>query len=667
MFCAACGAISPDTAPCCGNCGAPLAGRANASTTSTPGAHQQFQFAPIAHSPFSDEPLPQPSDSLPQLRPAGDILTFTPFTRPDSMTQAAPTTPPAFAKREIADYPTETHVPTPTAQFLPDATLGYTNFQPNTPSDEARPLHVRFVPAPSYPQNHAVTPPGNLYNAPVWEQEESYVPMFQAPQPLNTPPAYPISSNDNGEPDESFAAMFQVPPLASPSGNFSVGPVRSTFRQDSTFSFVPEFERHAFTRPLPIWASLLGVATGALLLIALVFLNPDWATGALIAGTVAIILAILLLIAGGVRVALGMLAEQNPRRGLQVVSSVLLVLLLFLTGGIAITQQSGLHGVQARYLEGQHSWQVALNEYQAAGEKAPTSDNLARVYNEWGEELSKQQHYADAVERFSTVLQSYSRVRGEFGRARTGLLAAYLAWGDLATHSQDYAGATSHYDALLASSYCDPGCQSLTLSKDATAYYRLAEQQFSRQQYASAVNAFKALVTRFASSPEAGQIHAHYAQALWGLGQQQLNTTCSNAVKTYQQIARQFADTSWGKQAATALAQPVTVKGRFTTSLPGAPYNPTAALVQGLTAGIQQYQFPPLLRDAPITQIHSDGTFTFTAVPQGKYELIWSSDGTLHFYYASSGNKVLYTANLGPLCTYNYGDIAETIPTPTTP
>src|SRR5579875_3523601 len=85
-----------------------------------------------------------------------------------------------------------------------------------------------------------------------------------------------------------------------------------------------------------------------------------------------------------------------------------------------------------------------------------------------------------------------------------------------------------------------------------------------------------------------------------------------------------------------------------------------------LFIGIQQFQFPPLLKANLTVPINSDGTFTFPSVPQGTYELVWSSDGTLHFYYASNGQQVLYTAHVGPLCPYNYGAINQTIPTTTT-
>lgn len=658
MFCATCGGVSPDTAPCCGNCGAPLVGKTDSSAASRAGASQQFQFAPIAHSPFSNEPLPQPSGSLPLVQPVGDILTFTPSPLLEQTLVVSPTPPPALAERALADYPTQTRVPVPTDN-------------PVVP----RPLRVRFDAGSSFiaysdqAQARDAELPGNFDHYPAWEQQEGHAATLQASPVIQPPqtPVYPASGVDDWGPEESYEAIFQVPPLSQPRSDVSFDLANYTGSlQGATALFsgmLPALRRHPLVRPMPLWAGLPGAIVCALLLVALVFLSPDWATGALLAGTLAIILAVLLLIVGGVRVALGMLARNNPHRHAQMISSALLILLFVLIAGVGISQQSGLHSVQAHYLEGQHSWQMALNEYQAAGETAPASDILARVYNEWGEELSKQQQYGSAVIHFNTVLQHFGQARGQLGRARTGMLATYMAWGDFAARVQDYAGATSHYDTLLALDYCDPGCQSLAKQKDATAYYHLAEQQLSAQQFALAVNAFNALSTRFAGSPEAGQSHAPYAQALWGLGQQQLNTTCSAAVKTYQQLAQQFADTDRGKQAATALLQPVTVKGHFITNIPGAPFNPTVALVQGLFVGIQPYQFPPLLRAAPVAQIHSDGTFTFPLVPQGQYELVWSSDGILHFYYASNGDQVRYTANVGPLCTYNYGDIPETIPT----
>ncbi len=678
MLCATCGATNPETATRCASCGAVLERQPGIFETmsppdqafsgnfsspdqqyferqstvfSTPAARispEQSLFAPIAHSPFSNEPLPQPSQPLPTLiLPAGDILAFTPTTRfstpPEHAAYTAPPPldeplPPSYPAPDLAlaDYPTNAHLPA-----TPPLSSGYTA----PPGPVASPAQGMEYAAP--PASQPLPPTRGGPHA--WPEEEDLAAFFQAP-----PVSQPLGNVYPGPAQADQPAMQTL-------GNIYPGPLagRSTFDA----GYAVGLGVTAFVRPLPLWAFLGGTAAGAFLLVALIFLNPDWATGAMVAGMIAIVLAILLVIAAGVRIALGMLAETNAHRRAQVISTALLVLLLFLFSGVGMSQQAGLHAMQARYLEGQHNWQTALSEYQAAGEMAPASENLARVYNEWGEELSSQRQYAGAVAKFATVLKQYARASGQIGRARTDMIKAYLAWGDYASRQQDYAGATSHYDTLLALSYCDAACSALAQPKDATAYYRLAEQQLSASQFGPAVDAFKTLTTRFAHAPEVGQVHTDYARALWGLGQQQLTSTCASAVPTYQQLASQFADTDQGKQAATALQQPVPVKGHFTTTIPGPPFNPTVALVQGLTVGIQQFQFPPLLRQAPMTKINSDGTFTFASVPQGTYELVWSSDGTLHFYYARSGNQVLYTAHLGPLCTYNYGDINVAIPT----
>lgn len=423
-------------------------------------------------------------------------------------------------------------------------------------------------------------------------------------------------------------------------------------------------EINKLARPLPLWARVGGPSVGALLLLGLIFLNPDWATGAMIASVVAIILAILLGIGAGVRVALGMLKETNPRRRAQVISMALLVILLLLFSGLGLSQQNGLHLAQGRYLEGQQNWSMAISEYQAGGERSGASLDVARTYNEWGEARIRQQQFEGAVASFSAVIKNYQSVTAEFTRAKTEIVTAYLGWGDQASQRQDYAGATAHYNDLLSLVFCNGNsCMEQANARDASAYYHLAEQQLARQRYAQAVDAYRTLKVRFPKAPEVGQMHAHYAQALWGESQQQLNSSCSEALGNYRLLAALFADTNEGQQAASALRKPVPVKGRFTQSIPGVPYHPSAYLVQGLMAGMQQSQFPPLLAHAPVATIQSDGSFTFAFVPQGTYELVWSSDNALHYYYAYNGKHVLYTAQVGPLCTFNYGDINQAIPT----
>lgn len=640
MLCATCGFINPETASRCANCSASLT-----RSLAAP-------FSPVAHSPFNNEPLPQPSGSLPRLQSGGDIFTFKPST---------PITPP----HNLAELPTNTQVPT----FQPPRRPGA---QQGTPPSQQRLLRDAFslglptrpnnIPLPSqtgsdvpqidFQSGHTPTriaKPGGQFAAPF--------PISAHPRPPQTP-SYPGASLSTHAP--ASVPGTPAPNNARPAPQLTPRSITSPLRSDAATTL------HPFVQPMPRWASLGSIVVGTLLLIGLIFFNPDWATGAMLAGTVALIMTVLLVIAGSVRVSLGLLAATNPYRRAQIISTTLLVLLLLLSGGVGLTWPGDLHSLQARYLEDQHNWSGAVSEYRAAGERAPSSANLARVYNEWGEDLSAQRSYADAVARFSTVLQDYTQVPDQQARARIGLFAAYLAWGDAAAQNQDYAGATSHYDTLLHLNYCNVGCQNLARPRDAAAYAHLAEQQLAQQHFAAAVQAFTVLTTTFVNSPDArqAQVHTDYAKALWGLGQQQLTTTCSNAVKIYQQLTQQFADTSQGQQAATALQQPVAVKGHFTSLLPGLnkPYNLMVALVQGLFVGIQPFQFPPLLHNAPTAHIQSDGSFTLSSIKQGTYELIWSNDGTLHYYYAANGNTVLYTAQVGPLCTYDYGAINATIP-----
>ena len=565
-------------------------------------------FMPGAQNSPEKEPPLRPADVWPAIaQPTGKLQASQPTTRPTKPVAPSPVSGP-YPQRRIADYPTNVHnIPAPTMPA-------------KAPADH---LQGNFAPPPGMPG-----PRMRLSG----EQNV----------PENRPPAsQPLAVN---QPIPRSMALQVVPTPGVPA------------------ILTAEAEATKLIKPLPVWAFLLSILIGILLLAGLTFLSPDWATGAVLAGVTAVIVIILLAIVSGVRVALGLLSPANPHRRAQLICVSVPLLLLLIWSIIGFTQQTSWHAAQARFLEGRQNWQTALTEYQAAGEVAPTSAELARVYNEWGEDLSGHQQYASAVEKFTIVLNTYTQAPVQFSLASTNLLAAYQSWGNYAMNQQDYTGATAHYDTLLGLTYCDDSCQLRTQSSDATAYYQLAEHQLEVDNFSASATAFGMLSARFPSSPEAQMIHTDYARALWGSGQQQLNTACSNAVKTYQQLTQEFADTTQGKQAAIALQQPVTVTGHFSTKIPGAPDTPTVALVQGLFIGIQQYQFPPLLAQAPSSTIKSDGTFTLLKVPQGSYELVWSSDGKLHFFYASDGKHVLYNAKIGPLCTYNYGDINETIP-----
>jgi outer membrane protein assembly factor BamD (BamD/ComL family) len=242
---------------------------------------------------------------------------------------------------------------------------------------------------------------------------------------------------------------------------------------------------------------------------------------------------------------------------------------------------------------------------QLAGEGAPTSENITRVYNEWGEQINAQHRYENALAKFNIVLTNYGSTSTGIARAQSDTVKAYLAWGQQASLQQDYRAATNHYDALLQLTYCTATCQSQASALDATAYYNLAESQLAAKNYGDAVNYFQIMVTHFPSSPEAQKVHRDYAKALFGHGQQQLKSaTCSDAVSSYQQLSTQFRDTPEGQQATRALKAPQ---------------------------------------------------------PQGSYELAWGTNINATGAGVLSWDTARYIANVGPLCTYNFGNIAENV------
>lgn len=421
-------------------------------------------------------------------------------------------------------------------------------------------------------------------------------------------------------------------------------------------------------KPLPVWAFIASIVVVALVLgLLLFFTGSDWAAGAQTAGIVALIVGALILIAFGVRSALGMLVATNMHRRSQIISAILLALILFAVGAIGLTQGLGIHAVQGHFLEGQQKWQLAINEYQASGQAAPASNDIARTYVEWGEQLSgqqpqSQQQYSDALNKFNTVITTYTQASSEVASAEKDSISTYQAAGKFASQSKNYTVATQSYDALLGQQYCTTTCQSQTGALDATAYYNLAEQTLGAQQYDKSVAAFNALTTKFASSPEAQRAHADYAKALWGNGQAQLTATCSSAVATYQQLSTSFSDTTEGQEAATALKQPQAVKGHFTSTIPSGTNTPAVGLVQGVSANTPSTTFYTILAKSPVTAVQSDGTFQFRPVAQGTYYLVWgvlnSADNMEDFFVGQR-----YPATVGPLCAFNFGDISEAFPT----
>jgi hypothetical protein len=620
MFCNHCGSYNPDNSAFCGGCGA--------------------KFEKSASSPLFKPVEGVPGSGAPQ-SPAGEYIPMGQGTPPPGGYPMSQGTPPP------GGYPMSQGTP---------PSSGYPMSQ-GTPPPGGYPMSQGMPPSTGYPMSQGIPPINEVAQTgygmsqgtppPTYPPSDQYRPaeMFNMSQPAGIQQS--PSSFDNYQ-----TWQTSQPPYGQPVAPLTPPPV------------VREPWYKALPKPLPLWAFIGSIVAVVVLLVVLFLTGSDWANGAVRVGIVAGILAVVIALCTVVRILLGMAAKSNPRRVVQLVSSGLAILLLLLLSLVGLTQQSTIHGLQAHNWEGQQQWQSSINEYQLAGESAPTSENIARVYNEWGEKINSQQQYDVALAKFNIVLTNYGSASVGVAQAQSDTVKAYLGWGQQASQKHDYVAATSHYDALLQLSYCNASCQSQANSLDATAYYNLAESQLAAQNYADATNNFQIVVTRFSSSPEAQKLHADYAKALFGHGQQQIaSATCSDAVPTYQQLSTMFGDTPEGQQATSALKAPQPVKGHFTGSIPNSPsLTRVAGLMKGLYNGITPTLLANLFYSSPRTTIASDGSFVFNPVPQGSYDLAWGTTVNATGAGVLTWNTSLYVANVGPLCPYDFGDITENIP-----
>ncbi len=510
------------------------------------------------------------------------------------------------------------------------------------------------------------------------EQQSLTVQPSLQQQPTVPEPAVFISENQlweafgtgsSPDPEHSpYHEMFsEIPQMPATQPNLpieSTGPVTPVppVRPPWTRILEPRFAR--LTGPLPLWATLPAIAVIILGLVVLQLTGSDWAAGALHVAIATSIIGILVALATGLRSLAGLrLLKRFIGPGIA-------VLLLLITSLAGFTQQSTIHSLQARNWEGQQQWQTAINEFQLAGKGAPTSDDISRVYNQWGEQLSAIQHYQEAIPKFDIVLNNYSLATAEVARAQVDKIKAYFAWAQQASQQHDYSAATMRLDALLQLTYCDANCQSQANALDATAYYNLAKSELASQQYDSATQDFQTVLTRFNGSPEAQQLHPDLAQSILGQGQQQLASDCSSAIPTYQQLSTDFGDTPAGQQAIKVLHAPQPVTGHFITSIPNDPsLTPIAILAKNLHGGISHDQYLQAITGAPTAKIQSNGNFSFKPMQQGTYDLVWGtsrSDGSYSFTFTSYSidNSPVYVATVGPLCPFSFGDINESIPTP---
>lgn len=491
-------------------------------------------------------------------------------------------------------------------------------------------------------------------------------PLAQSPSPQRElggfPPLYPGSADTPTAGYPGGASQVNYPSMPAPTMPGSGSSLPASYPGYTGYpslplspsmplgaGWKPVQPRSPLARPFPFWVSLL-LTVGMILLAALVYvadetlIRGDWAAGARAAGVSAFILAGLTVLLLVVRLSVGRRAAST------VILSLLLAVLLIGAGASGIALANPLHGLQAQTLERGGDWSGAIYEYELKGEQAPNAPNIARIYDEWGEQDLQQKSYKDAVTRFTIVITQYGQSGAPVDRAQTDLFETFTTWVQANDPSVPYGDAIADLVAYRSNPQCDATCQTTSKAVEAQARYEYGVQLLARQQYSAAVQQLELVQSQFATSPYAKQAHLAAAQAYFALGQQQLQSSCSDAVPTYQTLAKQYGDTPEGGKAKSALAAPQSVSGNISGY---ADPNRTVYLSRSVNISADYYS-----QDYQAT-VDSSGSFTFKNVAQGKYNLSAApyTSGSYTYYEYWEAGQDLYPVHVVPLCPTQIGQL----------
>ena len=503
---------------------------------------------------------------------------------------------------------------------------------------------------------------GKAPAAPASQPSRTSQPLASAPPPLTPAPITPTPATPSAPSQPSAAPQFAPYPLpagnpatpASPSAQLSSQPSSQPQAQTPTsgsmylLAPLPPRRRGPLGRPFPLPLSALIVMTCAALL-ALAFggrvlvLHGDWSEGAGAAGVVALLLAITVALGALLRLAAG-------RRTLGfVLLTVMLLVALTGAGVVGLARSDSLHSVQARAMEQNGQWSLAIHQYQLTGQKAPNAPDIARVYDAWGEQALQQGDYRGALTRFQTVLDDYDESGAAVARAQKGQFDTYVAWLKNDPSHLPYHDAIVVFTNYGANAGCDSSCQTTLADVAPQAHFLYGEQLLAQKQYATAITEFSRVTSEYKTSAYAKQAHAKAAEAYYAYGQQQISSqNCGSAATQYQTLAKDYKDTPEGAKARIALAAPQDVTGFINN----APSNPTPTVHLSQQVNVNTFFFS----DEYSTSIDpKSGQFTFKHVAQGTYYITTSRSvpGSIEYawWYETGGSSAIFTITVTPLCT----------------
>lgn len=383
--------------------------------------------------------------------------------------------------------------------------------------------------------------------------------------------------------------------------------------------------------------ALVGFVTGAAISAA----GADWSDGAKVAGFTALGLAVATLFVALLRILLGRRARST-----YVLSALMLVVLL-VTGIGSLNFSAPLHGIQAHALERDRQWSRAIHEYALGGQSAPNAPDIARVYDEWGEDQLTQKQYPGAVTHFNDVVTDYSKSGDAVTRAKKDLFAAYSGWLQSGATDVTYVDAINVLVSYASVPDCDTACQATAQDLEAQARYQYGTQLAAKADITNdtaAIEQFETIQTKYPKSPYASEAHTAAAQTYWALGQLQLDGQCLVAVTTYTTLTKQYGDTPEGKKAAADLNKGVDVSG----VLEKMPTNPLPTL--SLSKHVDQASF--YLSAEYTTTPDGSGHFVFHRVAPGDYNIasVHPNGSVVDYIWWYHGSRQFYFVHVGPLC-----------------
>jgi tetratricopeptide (TPR) repeat protein len=479
--------------------------------------------------------------------------------------------------------------------------------------------------------------------------------------PGRTAAARPAPARSEKRPAKTSAAARTSSPVDRVFGSLGLGNAA-----DSGWQAMLYFLRDPFPRKIAIYVAL--VPFGFLLLgflIQTLIARGDWAQGSFAAGIDALLLGGAVVVGAVVRYQLG----RRANKSLQLSGILAGVLVVTGVGGMIFAHTG--HLLIAQSMERSGKYQSAVSEYQAYGEKAPNAPNVARAEVEWGEQLLGQKQYSAAATHLDAATSAYKKDQGLTDRANKDLFLAYSAWMEAGGTGMPYGTAAAHLAAYRTSNACDASCKPTVGTLEAQVRYLDAGQLASKGDPIGAAAEFDAVQAQFPNSQFAANAHTEGAKVYLAYGQAQLDdgsacagssSTQPDQVSKYQQLLATFktlstnySDTPEGQQAAQMLAAPQQVTGTVTnlpTTNPLAP-RPIAYLSKAIDESKAYFS------DEFKTPIGKDGTFTFSAVAQGDYNLHTERDlgNQMEFRIKKNAAGNPYAIHVGPLCGVSLGQI----------